>query len=547
MNRRNFLQSGSLAAMGALTSRSEAAQGTEMPGVRSNSDRAHLTVVADETLGNISRNIYGQFTEHLGSCIYPAMWVGPDSSIPNHNGLRSDTIAALKRIHAPIIRWPGGCFAGTYHWRNGIGPRDKRPKTWNIFWDRDEPNSFGTDEYLEYCRLCGALPYICLNVGSGTVREALEWLEYCNGKVPTTVTSMRAANGHPTPYDVQHWSVGNENWGCGGRFDAEEYGRRYARFVNYLGTAARGTKVKFVACGDLDGDWNQRFFETLLRRPGASRVEGVQYLSVHHYFLDEGPAVEFTDEEYYGLLAAVATLEALLRKTIGIIDNYTELRGPNIGIALDEWGVWHRTQNTGKNALLQPNTLRDALVAAVVLNSLNNFGSRIAMANIAQAFNVLQCMAFTRGKEMVLTPTYYVFDLFQPHMDTTALKTLVNSPSFSAKEAGRGPKPEQETTRPYLSVSASLKESTGDLCLTLVNQHLTEPLEVEIHITGLGHSGPMSGYQRLLTSANVRDENTFEKPNVVKPGPQKPLSVKGNPFLHQIPPHSLETLVLRKA
>jgi len=550
MNRRSFLQSSSLAAMGALASRSEAAQGMGTPAARSNSGRARLTVLADETLGTLSKNIYGQFTEHLGSCIYDAMWVGPDSSIPNHNGLRSDTIAAFKQIQAPIVRWPGGCFAGTYHWRDGIGPRDKRPRTWNIFWDRDEPNSFGTDEFLEYCRLSGASPYICMNVGSGTVREALGWLEYCNGNVSTTITGMRKANGHASPYDVIYWSVGNENWGCGGRFDPEEYGRRYARFTNYLGTAARHPKVQFVACGNFEGDWNQRFFETLLQRPGARTVQSVDHLSVHHYYFGGGPAVKFSDEDYYSLLSEVALLENLLRKTIGIIDNYTAVTGPKIGISLDEWGVWHRTENTGNRALEQPNTLRDALLAGVTLNSLNSFGDRITIACIAQAFNVLQCMAFTRQSQMVLTPTYYAFDLYTPHMEATALKTLVDSPSFDVKRRLPGPpgrEREIEISRPYLSASASQNKSTGELCLTLVNQNLTEPLEVEVQLLGRANSGGMSGYQRELTSGNVRDQNTFSQPNVVKPGPQKSISVKGDRFVHTIPAHTIQTLVLRKA
>jgi alpha-L-arabinofuranosidase len=547
MNRRRFLQSGSLAAMGALATRPEATSGAAIPPARSDSGRAHLTVVASESLGTISRNIYGQFTEHLGSCIYDAMWVGPVSSIPNHNGLRSDTIDAFKRIQAPIVRWPGGCFADTYHWRDGIGLRDKRPKTWNIFWDRDESNHFGTDEFLEYCRLSGASPYICLNVGSGTVREALGWLEYCNGHQPTTIVQMRAANGHRAPWNVRYWSVGNENWGCGGRFDAVDYGRHYARFVNYLGRAARRSKVEFVACGDFRGDWNQKFFETLLQRPGARRVEGVQHLSVHHYFHD-GPAVKFSDQDYYTLLAAVDELEGMLRKTIGVIDKYTQPGGPTIGISLDEWGVWHHTENTGNQALMQPNTLRDALLAAVVLNSLNNFGNRISIACIAQAFNVLQCMAFTRGSQMVLTPTYHAFDNFQPHMDATALRTLVDSPTFSVKQPAAGTQGhEREITRPYLSASVSHNESTGELSLTLVNQHLTEALEVEIQITGSEFSGALAGTRRQLTSANVRDENTFNQPNVVKVSPGKPISVKGNSFVHQLAPHLLETLVLRKA
>jgi alpha-N-arabinofuranosidase len=547
MNRRRFLQSGSMAAMGALASSATAAPSGGLPAAQSNSGRARLTVVPNETLGTISRNVYGQFTEHLGSCVYGAMWVGPDSPIPNHNGLRSDTIEAFKRIHAPIIRWPGGCFADTYHWRDGIGPREKRPRTWNIFWDRDESNEFGTDEFMEYCRLCGASPYVCLNVGSGTVREALGWLEYCNGDQKTTISQMRAANGHAAPYNVKYWSVGNENWGCGGRFDAEEYGRRYARFVNYLGTAARRANVEFVACGDMRDGWNQTFFETLLRRPGARRVEGVNHLSVHHYFFNREPAVNFNEQQYYNLLAAVDELEALLRKTIGIIDNYTEGVGPTIGIALDEWGVWHRTENTGNQALLQPNTVRDALVAAVVLNSLNNFGDRITIGCIAQAFNVLQCMAFTRGGQIVLTPTFYVFDLYQPHMDAMALRTLVDSASFSVKMPQPGPpgfQREREIHRPYLSASASLKES--QLCLTLVNQHMTEPLEVEIQITGSEFSGSLTGTQRQLTSKDARDQNTFEEPNVVKASQEKTLSVRGNQFVRQLAPHSVETLILRR-
>lgn len=544
MNRRRFLQSGSLAAMGALAPRSEGAAEAVIPPTRSDPGRAHLTVVSNESLGTISRNIYGQFTEHLGSCIYDGMWVGAGSPIPNHNGLRSDTAHVFRRIQAPILRWPGGCFADTYHWQDGVGPRDKRPKTWNIFWDRDESNHFGTDEFLGYCRLSGASPYICVNVGSGTVREALGWLEYCNGDQPTSIAQMRATNGHTAPYNVKYWSVGNENWGCGGRFDAVDYARHYARFVNYLGRAARDSKVEFVACGDFRGDWNQKFFETLLQRPGARHVEGVRHLSVHHYFHD-GPAVKFSDQDYYTLLAAVAELEGMLRKTIGIIDSYTGSGGPTIGISLDEWGVWHETENTGNQALMQPNTLRDALLAAVVLNSLNNFGDRVSIACIAQAFNVLQCMAFTRGGQMVLTPTYYTFDLFQRHMDATALRTLVDSPGFSVKQAGSHDE-EPEITRPYLSASVSHNKSKGELCLTLVNQHLTEALEVEIQITGVEFSGALNGTLRQLTSANVRDENTFSQPNVVKASPENPISVKGYPFVHSLAPHSVDTLVLRK-
>jgi alpha-N-arabinofuranosidase len=522
--------------MGAAGVRAPAAAAPLIPPERSNSNRARLTVVGSERLGTISRNIYGHFAEHLGGCIYGAMWVGDDSSILNDHGLRRDTIAALKRIQAPIIRWPGGCFADAYHWRDGIGPHDKRPRTWNITWNRDESNAFGTDEYLAYCQRCGASPYICMNVGSGTVQEAVEWMEYCNGSHATTIAGLRAANGNPDPYNVRYWSVGNENWGCGGWFDAASYARQYLRFFSFLGRAAWASRVEFVACGDLSGDWNQKLFETMLER--ANRIVGVQHLSVHHYF-HGGPGVNFSDEEYYGLLAGVGTLEALLGKTIGVIDSYTKPGGPPIGIALDEWGVWHPSNGTGATALLQPNTLRDALLAAVVLNGLNNLASRISMANIAQTFNVLQCMAFTRGSDMVLTPTYYAFDLFQPHMDAVALRTVVDSPTFTSQPS------EGKVTRQCLSASASWKEGDRRVCLTLVNQHLTEALEADVELVDLKPLGGWRGKLRQLTSESVRDENTFEQPHKVEPSASKAISIPGDRSVQEIPPRSITSVVLR--
>jgi alpha-N-arabinofuranosidase len=553
MNRRRFLRNSSLAALGALTMKPGGHPSLARPGPNPESQRARLNVIWGDQSGKINRNIYGHFAEHLGGCIYDAMWVGEDSSIPNQNGLRKDTIEALKHIHAPIIRWPGGCFADLYHWRDGIGPRDKRPRTWNIWWGRDEGNAFGTDEFMEYCRLSGAAPYLCVNVGSGSPEEALDWMEYCNGKENTTITSLRAANGHPEPYHVRYWSVGNENWGCGGNYDAESYAREYARYVTYLNRYAERGTVEFVACGDFRGDWNQKFFETLLKRPGpGGRIRGVNHLSVHHYYRGGlGQATQFTDEEYYRALAGVGVLEGLIEETIGLIQHYTTPED-RIGIALDEWGIWHPVPSTGAQGLWQSNTLRDALLAAVTFNSLNSYGNAVSMANIAQVFNVLQCIAFTKGDKFALTPTYHVFDLYQPHMDAMALKTVVDSPTYTltprtelppqllAFFGGRG-----ETTRPYLSASASLNEPQKQLCLTLVNQHLTEPLEVEIQIPGLDSPGVRGGTLRELTSGNVRDENTLEKPDVVRPTASKQLAVQGNKFVQVVPAHTLQALVLQ--
>jgi alpha-N-arabinofuranosidase len=557
MNRRQFLENSSLAALGAVAFKT---QGSAMPAVVApspESQHARLDVVWDDHVGKINRNIYGHFAEHLGSCIYDAMWVGEGSAIPNYNGLRKDTIEALKHIKAPILRWPGGCFADVYHWRDGIGPRDKRPRTWNLWWGRDEGNAFGTDEFLEYCRLSGVSPYLCVNVGSGSPEEALEWMMYCNGKESTTVTDLRAANGHPEPYKVRYWSVGNENWGCGGNYDAETYAREYARYVTFLNRYAERGTVEFVICGDFRDDWNQKLFETLLQRPGAGgRIRGVDHLSVHHYYRGGlGQATDFTDEEYYRAMAGVGILESMIEETIGLIQHYTTPEN-RIGIALDEWGIWHPVPSTGAQGLWQSNTLRDALLSAVTFNSLNSYGAAVSMANIAQTFNVLQCIAFTKGAKFALTPTYYVFDLYQPHMDAMALKTVVDSPTYTSRMATNIPprflammlsrmRGNGETTRPCLSASASFNEAKKELCVTLVNQHLTEPLEIEIRIPGLDSPGVRGGTVRELTSGNVRDENTLDKPEVVRATEPKQLAVQGNKFAHVVPAHTLQTLLLQ--
>jgi alpha-L-arabinofuranosidase len=546
MNRRRFLKVAGMAAAGAAGMDRVAKALTvplSLPAARGHSSRVSLAVVTDEPLGKLNRNILGDFSEHLGACIYDGMWVGTSSSIPNTDGVRNDTAEALRSIQAPIMRWPGGCFADTYHWRDGIGPREKRPSTWNLWWGREEPNAFGTDEFIEYCKLSGVSPYICVNVGSGTVREAIEWMQYCNSDDSITVAKERAANGHPAPYGVKYWSIGNESWGCGGNFAPGDYADRYAEFVTYLARAAGRTKVEFVACGSDGGDWNQKFFERLLNRPGIYRVAHVvNQLSIHHYFRN-GPGVGFTDEQYYGLLAAVADLEGILRRTIGVIDEFTEPEHGSVWIALDEWGVWHPTPSQGNEALLQPNTLRDAMLAAAVLNSLNSFGNRISMGCIAQTFNVLQCMAFTRGPQMVLTPTYYAFGLFQPHMDATGLRTVVDSPQFEAAvHRPFTPFPLPAMSRPYLSTSASRDQAGKKVCLTLANQHLTDELEVEIEL--LGGASASGGTMRELTSASVQDHNTFENPDAIKAPAERRLTLSGRKFVHTIPAHSIQSLVL---
>jgi alpha-N-arabinofuranosidase len=555
MKRRKFIESGTLAAIGTAAAGKGSALAGMIAAPPPATQRAKVNVIWGDQLGKINPNVYGHFTEHLGGCIYDAMWVGEGSSIPNDGGVRRDTAEALRRIGAPMIRWPGGCFADQYHWRDGIGPRADRPRTWNIWWGRDESNQFGTDEFMKYCRMSGSEPYICFNVGSGTPAEALDWLEYCNGKEQTSLAAMRTANGHPEPYNVRYWAIGNENWGCGGNFDAEDYAREYARFATYLSRFAEGSNAEFVACGLFLGDWNQKFFETLLRRPFAfGRIQGVHHLSVHHYYFGCGDATRFTDDDYLWAFANIRILDRFIRETRAIVDHYTQGRD-RIGIALDEWGIWHPVPSTGDTGLLQPNTLRDALLACATFNMLHSFGDAISMANIAQTFNVLQAMAFTKGANMALTPTYHAFDLYQPHMGAISLRTLVDSPTFMGKLTASVPQEMQdwvvtttggrrEFPSDYLTASASWSEPARQVAISLVNAHLTEPMEVEISLAGPGSPSLNGGAMRELTSASVRDENTLERPDVITLSTSRPVRASGSNFVHTVPAHTAQTLVL---
>ncbi|MEM2527224.1 MAG: alpha-L-arabinofuranosidase C-terminal domain-containing protein, partial [Candidatus Bathyarchaeia archaeon] len=344
-----------------------------------------LNVRLYERIDVIDPKIFGHFIEHLGRCIYPGIWVGKDSNIPNEDGLRRDVVEAFKSVRAPIIRWPGGCFADAYHWEDGIGPVNLRPRRLNIWWGGEESNEFGTDEFIKLCRVVGAEPYICVNVGSGSPSEALAWLEYCNYVGNTKYARLRAENGHPEPYNVIYWGVGNENWGCGGSFDPVYYAWEYRRFATFLKQA--DPRIKLIVCGHIFGDWNYRVMETL-----RNFIHLVDYLSIHYYFFRNqqryGDDIKFTDEQYLNLLFDVQHLEYQIKQAIQAIDLFSEGR-KDIGIAVDEWGVWH-PQATNENGLYQQNTLRDAILAASVLNLFIKYSRKVKIANLAQAVNVLQ-------------------------------------------------------------------------------------------------------------------------------------------------------------
>lgn len=454
--------------------------------------------------------------------------MGREARTANEDGLRVDVLAALKHLHVPILRWPGGCFADDYHWRNGIGK--ERPATVNMWWQQAEPNEFGTDEFLRFCRAAGGAPYLVANVGSGSPQEAREWLEYCNFGGESALSRQRAENGAPEPYEVKYWGVGNESWGCGGQFSAKDYAREYRRFASYL--KAFDPSIELIACGAHFGDyknpamnaWNHDFCEEM-PQPGL-----IDHLALHRYF-SRGKGVQFTDGEYLGLFADVLSMERDIELTDAVLRYFYP--GKQVGIAIDEWGMWHPEAKV-ENGLEQDHTLRDALLAAAVLNCFNRWAHRVSMANLAQTINVLQCLAMTSASKMFLTPTYHVFEMMRPHMGAQLLTQAVECPAFEAHPVGFSGKEDV----PVLSVSAS--RQGAKILLSVVNQALHDDLEVAVR---LSEAKIVAASGRILDAKDPRDHNTFKNPKAVEPKRVKAEPIKGE-LIHVFPRHSLTTLTL---
>ncbi|MHA2854591.1 alpha-N-arabinofuranosidase [Paenibacillus lautus] len=488
-----------------------------------------ITIHSDVSKGKINRNIYGHFSEHLGRCIYEGIWVGEDSSIPNTEGIRNDVLDALRQLNIPVLRWPGGCFADEYHWKDGVGPRENRKQMVNTHWGGVvENNHFGTHEFLRLCELLGCEPYISGNVGSGTVQEMSEWVEYMTFDGVSPMAAWRQENGREKPWNVKYFGVGNENWGCGGNMRPEYYADLYRRYQTYVRNYGEN-KIYKIACGPNVDDY--RWMETVMREahPYMDAISLHYYTIPGEFWTGKGPATGFSEQEWFTTMKKALHMDELITRHSAIMDQYD----PNkrIGLIVDEWGTWFDVEpGTNPGFLYQQNTIRDALVAGLTLNIFHEHNDRVVMANIAQIVNVLQSVILTEGEKMILTPTYHVFDMYKVHQDAERLATHHSGADYEMN----GEK------IPQVSVTAS-RDEAGKIHVSLCNVSHAEQSDVKIQLRGL--SGAVKQIVgRQLAADSLDAHNTFESPEVLKPAAFTAFEQEGDVLRAKLAPMSVTVL-----
>jgi alpha-N-arabinofuranosidase len=487
-----------------------------------------ITVQAADPSVTICRHIYGHFAEHLGRCIYGGFYVGEgNEKIPNIYGVRKDVVEALRKLKIPNLRWPGGCFADTYHWKDGVGPKEDRPKMVNVWWGGvTEDNSFGTHDFLNMCELLGAEPYLSANVGSGSVKDVADWIQYVNFDGVSPMSDWRKKNGRDKPWNVRFWGVGNEAWGCGGNMTAEYYANVYRQYATFMTSWTNDHKIFRIASGASGSDYH--WTEVLMRDIPHRMLEGV---ALHHYSVidwgHKGSATGFSEDEYFKTMKQAMQMEEFVTRHSTIMDKYDPRK--RVALVVDEWGGWYDVEpGTNPGFLYQQNTMRDAMIAGVTLNIFNNHADRVRMANLAQTINVLQAVILTDEEKMILTPTYHVMEMYNVHQDAKLLPVTVRSGDYTLGN----------DKLQAVSCSASV-DSTGVTHVSLVNIDAHQANDVSIDFFG-GNYRAVTG--RILTSSALQDHNTFDNPDKVKPVAFKGARLKGQTLEVKLPPFSVVVL-----
>lgn len=477
----------------------------------------------NQKISKISKDIYGHFSEHLGRCIYEGLFVGKDSDIPNVNGMRTDVVNALKEMGLPVLRWPGGCFADEYHWKDGIGPLENRKKMINTHWGGVvEDNSFGTHEFFELCDQLGCDAYINGNVGSGTVQEMSEWVEYMTFDGLSPMSELRKKNGREEPWEVKYFGVGNENWGCGGNMRPEYYAYEFNRYNTYVRDYIQGKHIYRVACGPNaeDYNWTERFMKTARRHMNG--------LSLHYYTVPRswhtrGLALGFDRDMYYCTVATAYKIDKIIQSHIEIMNRHDPYR--EVDLIVDEWGTWFDVEpGTNPGFLYQQNTMRDAMVAGLTLNIFNKHSDRVRMANIAQTVNVLQAVVLTDGEKMILTPTYHIFKMYKEHQNNTLLGSYLTSEIIES----------EGMKMPELIESASIDEN-GTICSTVVNVNLDDTREIKCQIA----DSTVKAVKAEILTGGMNDHNTFEDKDNVHTCEFTDFTLTADGFVAKIPPCSV--------
>jgi len=515
---------------------------------------AKIDVLVNEAIGTISPNVYSHFVEHLGGVVYDGIWVGENSKVPNIGGIRRALVEHVRRIKPGVIRWPGGCFADQYDWRDGIGPREKRPRRVNFWADTNykvtesykqlkdgpqkyEPNWFGTNEFMQLCRLTNAQPYFAANVRSLNVRDYLEWLEYCNAPAGlTTLSDLRAASGQRDPFNVSYWGIGNESWGCGGDMLPEEYAEEFRRFTAWAPTY--GTKLNFIATGPNGPDvgWTRRFLAKLVEK-GSGQLNKVHTLGLHYYCgtTGKGNSLEYTEDEWYELIHRSDRIESLVTQHWTVMGESDPQR--KVRLAVDEWGAWHLQDPSLPAGYLYgyPGTLRDALISAVNLDTFQRHADKVAMANPAQLINTIHSLFIAYEDKFVATPNFHVFEMYAAHSGAQAVRAEFVAPRVSYMRTANNAREQAQ----FWGLSGSASLSGKQLTLTAVNPDSRNARETEINIVGARIASVQA---RVLTSSDIHAHNSFDHPNALEPKDETVTVGTGGKLIYRFAPASVTRL-----